>query len=210
MQALIPFIFVAFVLPGVIYGFMSGFFKQAKDVIDSMTKAMNGMSYYVVMVFFATLFIDAFGSSNLGALLALKGASLLKVLSKPKVVTVIGIIFLTAIINIFVGCASAKWALLAPIFVPMLMALGISPELTQVSYRIGDSSSNIIIPLNPYLPLIVVFAQRYVKKTGIGTIISLMIPYFIAFIIGWSILLLLFWGLDIPLGVQAVYNYPAH
>lgn len=209
MQALIPFIFVAFVLPGVIYGFMSGSFKQAKDVIDSMTKAMNGMSYYIVMVFFAALFIDAFGSSNLGALLALKGASLLKALSMPKVVTVIGIIFLTAIINIFVGSASAKWALLAPIFVPMLMALGISPELTQASYRIGDSSSNIITPLNPYLPLIVVFAQRYVKKTGIGTIISLMIPYFIAFIVGWSLLLLLFWGLDIPLGIQAVYNYPA-
>ena len=210
MQALIPFIFVAFVLPGVIYGFMSGSFKQAKDVIDSMTKAMNGMSYYVVMVFFAALFIDAFGSSNLGALLALKGASLLQALSMPKVVTVIGIIILTAIINIFVGSASAKWALLAPVFVPMLMALGISPELTQASYRIGDSSSNIITPLNPYLPLIVVFAQRYVKKTGIGTIISLMIPYFIAFIIGWSILLLIFWGFDIPLGVQAVYNYPAN
>ncbi|MDX1699028.1 MAG: AbgT family transporter [Melioribacteraceae bacterium] len=207
MQALIPFIFVAFVLPGIIYGFMAGTFTKAKDVIDSMTKAMNGMSYYVVMVFFAALFIDAFGSSNLGALLALKGAAFLQALSMPKVVTVIGIIFLTAVINIFVGSASAKWALLAPIFVPMLMALGISPELTQAAYRIGDSSSNIITPLSPYLPLIVVFAQRYVKKTGIGTIISMMFPYFIAFIIGWTILLLVFWGLDIPLGVQAGYNY---
>ena len=98
--------------------------------------------------------------------------------------------------------------MLAPIFVPMLMALGISPELTQAAYRIGDSSSNIITPLSPYLPLIVVFAQRYVKKTGIGTIISLMFPYFIAFIIGWTILLMVFWAIDIPLGIQAFYSYP--
>jgi p-aminobenzoyl-glutamate transporter AbgT len=207
MQALIPFIFIAFVLPGIIYGFMAGTFSKSKDIIDSMTKSMNGMSYYVVMVFFAALFIDAFGSSNLGALLALKGAAFLKALSMPKVVTVVGIIFLTAIINIFVGSASAKWALLAPIFVPMLMALGISPELTQASYRIGDSSSNIITPLSPYLPLIVVFAQRYLKKTGIGTIISMMFPYFIAFIIGWTALLLGFWAFDIPLGIKALYSY---
>ena len=208
MQALIPFIFVAFVLPGVIYGYMAKTFKGAKDVIDSMTKSMKTMSYYVVMVFFAALFIDAFGRSNLGALLALKGAALLEALSMPKVITVIGVIILTAIINIFVGSASAKWAMLAPIFVPMLMALGISPELTQAAYRIGDSSSNIITPLSPYLPLIVVFAQRYVKKTGIGTIISLMFPYFIAFIIGWTILLMIFWMLGIPLGIQAFYSYP--
>jgi aminobenzoyl-glutamate transport protein len=209
MQALIPFIFVAFVLPGIVFGFIAGTFTKSKDVIDSMTKAMHGMSYYVVMVFFAALFIDAFANSNLGALLALKGASLLQALSMPKVVTVVGIIFLTAVINIFVGSASAKWALLAPIFVPMLMALNISPELTQAAYRIGDSSSNIITPLSPYLPLIVIFAQRYVKKTGIGTIISMMFPYFMAFIIGWTILLMLFWAFDIPLGIQAFYNYPA-
>jgi para-aminobenzoyl-glutamate transporter family len=207
MQGLIPLIFILFVIPGIIYGFISGTFKKAKDVIDSMTKSMNGMSYYIVMVFFAALFIDAFGRSNLGALIALKGASLLQALAMPKTVTVIGIILLTALINLFVGSASAKWALLAPIFVPMLMVLGISPELTQAAYRVGDSASNIITPLSPYLPLVVVFAQRYIRKTGIGTIVSMMIPYSVTFLVVWTILLMLFWATGLPLGIEAEYIY---
>ena len=207
MQALIPLIFVLFVIPGIIYGFISGTFKKAKDVIKSMTKAMNGMSYYVVMVFFAALFIDAFGRSNLGALIALKGAALLQALAMPKAFTIFGIIFLTAVLNMFVGSSSAKWAMLAPIFVPMLMTVGISPELTQAAYRIGDSSSNIITPLMPFLPLVVVFAQRYYKKTGVGTIVSMMIPYSVTFLILWSALLMLFWSLGIPLGIDTNYIY---
>ena len=107
----------------------------------------------------------------------------------------------------FVGSSSAKWAMLAPIFVPMLMTVGISPELTQAAYRIGDSSSNIITPLMPFLPLVVVFAQRYYKKTGVGTIVSMMIPYSVTFLILWSALLMLFWSLGIPLGVDTNYIY---
>lgn len=207
MKALVPLIFIVFVVPGIVYGLISKKFKGSKDIIEAMTNSMKSMSYYIVMVFFAALFIDAFGSSNLGALLAIKGAALLKAIAMPKIITVLGIILLTAIINIFVGSASAKWALLAPIFVPMLMALGISAEMTQAAYRIGDSASNIITPLSPYLPLIVVFAQKYVKKTGIGTIVSMMFPYFIGFIIGWTILLIAFWLLNIPLGIEAEYFY---
>lgn len=207
MHALIPLIFMVFVIPGIIYGFISGTFKIAKDVIKSMTKAMNGMSYYVIMVFFAAFFIDAFGRSNLGALIALKGAALLQALAMPKAFTIIGIILLSAVINIFVGSASAKWAMLAPIFVPMLMSVGISPELTQAAYRIGDSSSNIITPLMPFLPLVVVFAQRYYKKTGVGTIVSMMIPYSVTFLVVWSSLLMLFWAFGIPLGIETSYSY---
>lgn len=207
MRSLIPLIFIIFAIPGTVYGFMAGTFKIAKDIIDSMTKAMSGMSYYIVMVFFAALFIDAFGRSNLGALIAIKGATLLQVLEMPKAVTIVGIIFLTAVINMFVGSASAKWALLAPIFVPMLMVLGISPELTQAAYRVGDSSSNIISPLMPYLPLVVVFSQRYIKKTGVGTIVSMMIPYSVTFLVVWTLLLMLFWALGIPLGIDAEYIY---
>lgn len=207
MRGLIPFIFLAFILPGVVYGFVAGTYRKAKDVVDAMTKAMNGMSYYIVMAFFAALFIDAFSKSNLGALFALKGAGVLESLAMPRPVTIVGIILLTTLINIFVGSASAKWALLAPVFVPMLMQVGISPELTQAAYRVGDSSSNIVTPLNPYLPLVVVFAQRYVKSTGIGTIISMMFPYFITFLVAWSLYLLVFWGAGIPLGVQAGYSY---
>jgi aminobenzoyl-glutamate transport protein len=208
MQSIVPIIFILFVVPGIIYGYMVGKFKKTKDVVEAMTKSMEGMAYYVVISFFAALFIDAFGKSNLGALLALKGATLLKELAVPGVVTVVSIVFLTAFINMFVGSASAKWALLSPIFVPMLMQLGLSPELTQAAYRVGDSSTNIITPLNPYLPLFVVFAKRYYTGTGIGTIISMMFPYSISFLVLWTLFLILFWMVGLPLGIEASYVYP--
>ena len=207
MKSIVPLIFLFFLLPGIIHGYISGKFKKGKDVIDEMTEAMRGMSYYIVMAFFCALFINAFASSNLGALLAIKGATFLKGLNLPGPVTITGIIFLAGFVNLFVGSASAKWALLAPIFVPMLMQLGISPELTQAAYRVGDSSTNIITPLMPYFPLVVVFCQKYVKQTGIGTLVSLMLPYSIAFIIIWTIFLVIFWSIGIPLGLQAVYTY---
>ena len=208
MKSIVPLIFLLFWIPGAVYGFVSGSFKSTKDMIDAMTKAMNGMSYYLVMVFFCALFVAAFSQSNLGALMAIEGAQLLKSLALPSGVTIVGIIFLTAFVNLFVGSASGKWALLAPIFVPMLMQLGISPDLTQAAYRVGDSSSNIITPLMPYFPLVVVYCQKYVKDTGVGTLIALMIPFSIAFLIGWTIFLLAYWGLGFPLGLQASYIYP--
>ena len=209
MQSIVPIIFLLFLLPGVVYGYMAGVYTSSKDMIYSMTKAMNGMSYYIVMAFFCALFIDAFGKSNLGALLAIEGAQLLQALQLPSMVTIVGIIFLTAFVNLFVGSSSAKWALLGPIFVPMLMQLNISPDLTQIAYRIGDSSSNIITPLMPYFPLVVIYCQRYVKGTGIGTLLSLMLPYSICIILAWTAFLLLYWTLGIPLGIQASYIYPA-
>jgi len=209
MQSIVPLIFLFFWIPGAVYGFVSGTFKNTKDMIDAMTKAMSGMAYYLVMVFFCALFVAAFAKSNLGALLAIEGAQLLKAMALPAGVTITGIILLTAFVNLFVGSASGKWALLAPIFVPMLMQLGISPDLTQAAYRVGDSSSNIITPLMPYFPLVVVYCQKYVKNTGVGTLIALMIPFSIAFLIGWTAFLMIYWGLDIPLGLQASYVYPA-
>ncbi|NNE30099.1 MAG: AbgT family transporter, partial [Saprospiraceae bacterium] len=208
MQSIVPLIFLFFLIPGVIHGYVSGKFKKSKDVIDEMSDAMRGMAYYIVMAFFCALFIQAFATSNLGALLAIKGAAFLKSLSLPGPVTIAGIIFLAGFVNIFVGSASAKWALLAPIFVPMLMQLGYSPELTQAAYRVGDSSTNIITPLMPYFPLVVVFCQKYVKKTGIGTLTSLMIPYSIAFLLLWTVFLVIFWLIGFPLGLQAGYTYP--
>ena len=207
MRSIVPIIFVVFIIPGVIYGYMSGTFTKTKDVIDSMSKSMSGMSYYIVMAFFCALFIDAFTKSNIGALLALKGAAGLKSLQLPAQVTIVGIVFLTSFVNLFVGSASAKWALMAPILVPMLMQLGISPDLTQAGYRVGDSVSNIITPLMPYFPLVVVFCQKYVKSTGIGTLVSMMLPFTITFIICWTIYLLIYWGAGIPLGLQATYEY---
>lgn len=207
MQSIVPLIFIFFLLPGVIYGYFAKSYSKSKDVIDDMSKAMEGMAYYIVMAFFCALFINAFASSNLGALLAIKGANGLKALNLPGPVTITGIIFLTGFVNLFVGSASAKWALLAPIFVPMLMQLGISPDLTQAAYRVGDSSTNIITPLMPYFPLVVVFCQRYFKATGIGTLVSIMIPYSVAFLILWTIFLVVFWIIGIPLGFQSSYVY---
>jgi aminobenzoyl-glutamate transport protein len=169
---------------------------------------MSGMGYYLVIMFFIAQFIYAFGQSNLGVLLALEGAALLKALALPGPITVIGIVLLTGFINLFVGSASAKWALLAPIFVPMLMQLGISPDLTQAAYRVGDSSTNIITPLMPYFPLIVVFCQRYFKASGIGTLVAMMLPYSITLLVAWSLFLLGYWALGLPLGIQASYVYP--
>lgn len=209
MQAIVPLIFVLLLIPGVVYGYASGRYKSSKDMIDNMSKAMQSMGYYIVMAFFCALFIDAFSKSNIGLLVALKGANFLQALALPGQITIVGIVLLSAFVNLLVGSASAKWALIAPIFVPMLMQLGISPDLTQAAYRVGDSVSNIITPLLPYFPLVVVFCQRYVKNTGIGTLISMMLPYSIIFLVTWTLFLLVYWWIGIPLSFEANYVYPA-
>lgn len=208
MSSIVPLIFLLFIIPGVVYGYAAGTVKTHRDVIEGMQEAMSGLSYYIVMAFFAALFITEFGRSNLGALLALEGAGFLSAIAMPAVGTVLGVILITCLVNIFVGSASAKWALLAPILIPMLMELGISPDLTQAAYRVGDSSTNIITPLMPYFPLIVVYCQRYAKDTGIGTVVALMLPYSVAFLVAWTAFLLGYWALGAPLGLQSSYTYP--
>ena len=208
MRSIVSLIFLFFVIPGVAYGISAGTVKSSKDVIVGMTKAMHNMAYYLVIMFFIAQFVYAFGQSNLGILLALQGAAALKALAMPAAMTIVGIIFLTAFINIFVGSATGKWGLLAPIFVPMLMQLGISPDLTQAAYRVGDSSTNIITPLMPYFPLVVVYCQRYVKNTGIGTVTAMMLPYSISILTLWTVFLLLYMFIGLPLGIQSSYTYP--
>jgi len=201
MGTIVPLIFLLFIVPGIVHGYISGRFKSHRDVIKGMSSAMSTMGYYLVMAFFASLFIYAFKKSHLGELLAVKGAGVLESLALPDQFTIVGIILICAFVNLVVGSASAKWALLAPIFVPMLMAMKIDPGLTQAAYRVGDSSTNIITPLMPYFPLVVAFSQRYVKKTGIGTLISLMLPYSLAFLVLWTAFLLIYWGAGWPLGI---------
>jgi aminobenzoyl-glutamate transport protein len=209
MEAIVPLIFLLFLFPGIVYGYVAGTVKSHRDVIKGMSKSMSTMGYYLVLAFFAAQFTFAFRESNLGALLAIKGANVLKALDMPAEATIVGIIGITTLVNLLIGSASAKWALLGPIFVPMLMQLGLSPELTQAAYRVGDSSTNIITPLMPYFPLVVVFAQRYVKGTGIGTMIALMIPYSLAFLSLWTVWLLIYWqAFGLPLGLEASYVYP--
>ena len=207
MASIVPLIFLLFVIPGVVYGYAVGTVRSHRDVIAGMQESMSGLAYYIVMAFFAALFIAEFGRSNLGALLALQGAAALSAISMPAVGSVVGVIIITGLVNIFVGSASAKWALLAPILIPMLMELGISPDLTQAAYRVGDSSTNIITPLMPYFPLIVVYCQRYVKDTGIGTVVALMLPFSIAFLVVWTSFLIGYWAMGLPLGLQSSYAY---
>ncbi len=208
MGMMVPLIFLLFLIPGVVHGYVAGTVKTHRDIVKGMTAAMGTMAYYLVMAFFAAQFIAAFNSSNVGLLIALKGANFLRDLALPPQVTIVGIILLTSVVNLFVGSASAKWALLSSIFVPMLMSLGIAPELTQAAYRVGDSVTNIVTPLMPYFPLVVVFCQRYVKSTGIGTVASLMLPYSVCLLVTWTLFLIVYWIVGLPLGIQGAYTYP--
>lgn len=207
MRSIVPLIFILFIIPGIVYGRVSGTFKTNNDVIKAMSATMLTMGAYIVMAFFCAQFLAAFSQSNIGTMLALYGAEGLKAMNLPGQATIVGMILLTAMVNLLIGSASAKWALIGPILVPMLMAVGISPELSQAAYRVGDSVSNIISPLMVFFPLVVVYCQRYVKGAGIGTLASLMMPYSIAMLIGWTVFLLAYWALGIPLGIQAPYTY---
>ena len=209
MHAIVPIIFFFFIIPGLVHGYVSGNFTSHREVVKGMSDTMETMGYYLVLVFFAALFIDAFSKSNLGILLAMKGANYIKSAGFSPSATIVCIILLSAAVNLLIGSASAKWAMLAPIFVPMLMLLQLSPELTQAAYRVGDSTTNIITPMMPYFPLVVVFCQRYVKNTGIGTVAAMMLPFSITFLITWTIFLLFYWQLGIPLGIDAGYEYTA-
>lgn len=208
MDGLVPIIMLFFLVPGAAYGIFAGTIKNDKDVAKAMGKAMSGMGGYLVLAFAAAQFVAYFGYTNLGTILAVKGADFLKATGMTGFPLIIGFIIVSAFINLFIGSASAKWAIMAPVFVPMLMQLGYSPEFTQVAYRIGDSTTNIISPLMSYFAVIVAFAQKYDKETGIGTLISTMIPYSMVFLIGWALLLVIWYSFGLPLGPDAFIHLP--
>ena len=162
---------------------------------------MSTMGGYLVLVFFASQFVAYFAKTNLGTVIAVKGANFLQATGIKGIPLLIGFVLVTAFINLFMGSASAKWAIMAPIFVPMLMQMSISPEITQMAYRIGDSTTNIISPLMTYFALIVSFAEKYDKESGVGTMISTMIPYSMALLIGWSVLLIIWIMFNLPFGI---------
>lgn len=190
-------------LSGWVFGHLSGKFTSSSDAIIGMESSMATMASYLVLMFFAAQFVNYFAWSQLGIISAINGAALLKALNPSATVLLVSFVVFAALINLLVGSASAKWALLAPVFVPMLMLAGISPEATQVAYRIGDSTTNIITPLMPYFGVVVAFAQKYDRNVGIGTIIATMLPYTIALLVGWSVLLALWIAFDLPLGPGA-------
>lgn len=200
MSGLVVLIAISAALAGVVYGRLTGLYASYDQVIEGMERAMKTLAGYLVLMFFAAQFVNLFSWSNLGAVLAVNGAELLQQLQLPVVLNLIMFVLMAASINLMVGSASAKWAVLAPVFVPMLMLNGIAPEVTQTAYRIGDSSTNIITPLMPYFPLVVALMQRYVSNVGVGTLIALMLPYSLAFLIFWSLLLAGWVIMDWPLG----------
>ncbi len=188
---------------GLAYGFVTKKYTKAKDVLDNLYRSISDMTPYFVLVFFASQFVSWFNSSNLGLVLAIKGVELIQTLNVGLIPMVLMTIFFSAAINLVVGSASAKWLLLAPILVPMFMMLGYSPELAQCAYRIGDSSTNIITPLMSYFPLIIIYFQKYKPDAGLGTIISATLPYSIAFLIAWSLFVIVWLFIGIPLGPNA-------
>jgi len=202
-QAADELIFVAGGLLEVPYGVGAGTIRSDTDVVNGMSKSMGTLASYLVLVFFAAQFVALFNWTQLGLIFAVEGADILRSWNLPTVPLFICFILLTATVNLFMGSASAKWALMAPVFVPMFMLLGYSPELAQSAYRIGDSVVNIITPLMSYFPLVLTFAQRYEPKAGIGTLVATMLPYSVSFLVAWTLLLVLWLLVGWPLGPGA-------
>jgi aminobenzoyl-glutamate transport protein len=203
LSSMVPILFLWFFLVALAYGITAGTIRNSGDVIKHMTESMKGFAGFIVLCFFAAQFVEYFSYTNLGLLLAVKGADYLQSSGFIGVPLIVAFIILAALINFLIGSASAKWAILAPIFVPMFMKLNFSPYLTQAAYRVADSVTNCVSPLEPFMPFIIICAQRYDKKAGLGTIISIMIPYAIFFMISWTLLLIGFYLLNLPLGPGA-------
>jgi aminobenzoyl-glutamate transport protein len=200
VEAVVPMLFILFIVPGIVFGFTSGSFRSHRDVADAMGRTLAELGPYIVLAFFAAQFIEAFNYSHLGEMLAITGGTLLTKLALPVWALIAIFIGVVMFGNLLVGSASAKYAFFAPVFVPMFMYVGISPELTQAAYRVGDSITNVITPLNPYMVIIVALVQRYLPAAGLGTVVALMLPYALVFAVVWILALLAWITLGIPLG----------
>lgn len=200
MDGIIVLIAILFALPGIIYGRLSGKYKGEKDITDALGESMATMGGYIALSFFAAQFISYFAYTNLGTILAINGAHALEASGLSGPLLMVLFVVLVSLINLIMGSASAKWTLLAPIFIPMFMLLGYSPALTQTAYRIGDSVTNMITPLMAYFGMVVVYMKKYDKDSGIGTLTATMLPYSIAFLIGWVLLLVIWMAFGLPLG----------
>ncbi|SFC54649.1 aminobenzoyl-glutamate transport protein [Alkalibacterium subtropicum] len=202
-NGLLFMILLLFAVPGYFYGKTTGKIETSHDLVKGMSESMASMGGYLVLAFFAAQFINYFSYTNLGLILAVNGAEFLEAIGFVGLPLILAFILVTAFINLFIGSASAKWAIMAPVFAPMLFEVNIAPEMTLMAYRIADSSTNIISPLMSYFAMILVFAQRYDEESGLGTIISTMLSYSIAFLITWTLLLIVWYVLGLPLGPGA-------
>jgi aminobenzoyl-glutamate transport protein len=208
LSGIVAIIFFVGAISGIAYGLGAGTVRSDEDVVGFMSKTMTTLGGYMVLVFFAAQFVAFFNWTNLGLIFAVKGADVLRSSGLGGIPLMLGFVILTAVVNIFMGSASAKWAIMAPVFIPMFMLLGYAPELTQVAYRVGDSVTNIVSPMMSYFALIVAFVERYQPRAGIGTVVATMLPYSVTFLIIWSILLAVWLGLGLPLGPGAPVRIP--
>lgn len=207
--SLVAGFFVLFLAAGTAYGVCAGTIKNHRDLVGMMSKAMGDMAYYLVLAFAAAHFVAMFGWSNLGLITAVTGAGAIESSGMPLPLVLASLVLLTGFINLFVGSASAKWALLAPVFVPMFMLLGVSPEATTAAYRVGDSATNIITPLMVYFPLILVFARRWLPGFGLGSLTAIMVPYSVLMMVVGFLMMLGWVYLGWPLGPGAGVEYIA-
>jgi aminobenzoyl-glutamate transport protein len=199
-DSLVVWVLIVFFAPGLAYGLVTGKIRNDRDVAKIAGDTMATMGVYIALSFVAGQFVAWFGWSNLGAILAIGGANSLKAMGLEGAPLITGLVLLSATINLFTSSASAKWAVMSTVFVPMFVILGFTPEGTQAIYRVGDSCTNMITPLMPYMPFLITYAQRYDPKSGTGTIIAMMVPYTIAFTIAWTLLLIAFWAFNLPIG----------
>ena len=200
VDSIVVLIALLFMLPGIAYGKVVGTFSKKGSACDAMSKSMSTMGSFLALAFVSAQFINYFSYTKLGTIIALAGASFFEKINIGLIPLMIIFVLFAAFMNLFMGSASAKWSILAPVFVPMFMKLGYTPELCQLAYRIGDSSTNIITPLMTYFAVIITFAQRYDKKASIGTITATMIPYSVVFLLGWTLLLVVWLLLGLPIG----------
>jgi aminobenzoyl-glutamate transport protein len=207
-QGMVLLMALGFFLPGSVYGAVVGTIRTNRDIGRMIDETLATMGSYIALAFAASQFVAYFSWSNLGLIFAVSGAELLRSSGLSGIPLIILFVFVCAAIDLFVASASAKWAVVGPVFVPMLMIMGYSPEVTQAAYRVGDSFTNIITPLMPYMPLVIAFAQKYQAGVGLGTLLTLMLPYSLAFAIGWAALLALWLLLGIPLGPGSPIVYP--
>lgn len=207
IRGVVAMLFLTAGVMGVVYGFTIRKYKSDADVMKGMGESMKTLAMYYVLVFFAAQFVAYFKWSNLGVIFAIKGANLVMASGLGLIPLMILFILLSGLINMAMGSASAKWAIMAPVFIPMFMLLGYSPELSQVVYRIGDSVTNVISPMMSFFALIIAFIQKYDKKAGIGTVIATMLPYSVAFFVVWTLLLIVWLLIGLPLGPDAGIYY---
>jgi aminobenzoyl-glutamate transport protein len=208
VKAIVPLVFIVFIIPGIAYGVVQKKIRNDRDVTKLLTESMAGMASIIVMAFFAGQFVEHFKYSGLDKMLAMAGGQALGEAALPTSLLLVTFILMTMCFNMFVGSMSAKYTMFAPIFIPMFMMVGIAPELTQCAYRIGDSVTNCITPLNPYMVIMLAFMKNIAPKGGMGTLIATMLPFSIVFSIVWTIMLLFWVAFGIPLGPDGHLVYP--